>query len=144
MHNTTTTLNTRTEVPPLKGLNIYLSDYPTQGLRPGLCRSIAPLGLITRPHQQTYQTIPQYHKQYNHNQTNTKTRTNAIIHLHTQTHLTNTTPQTPNTTMSPVRATLLHSPGWNEGKARYGTLGKHRQKQIELRRSGTYPHKQML
>ena len=34
--------------------------------------------------------------------------------------------------MSPFRATLLHSPGWNEGKARYGTLGTHRQKRIEL------------
>ena len=32
----------------------------------------------------------------------------------------------------PFRATLLHSPGWNEGKARYGTLGTHRQKRIEL------------
>ena len=45
--------------------------------------------------------------------------------------------------MSPARATLLQSPGWNKGKARYGTLGKHRQKQIELRRSGTYPRKQI-
>ena len=26
--------------------------------------------------------------------------------------------------MSAVGTTLLHSPGWNEGKARYGTLGK--------------------
>ena len=40
--------------------------------------------------------------------------------------------------MSTVGTTLLHSPGWNEGKARYETLGKHRQKRIELRRSGTY------
>ena len=39
--------------------------------------------------------------------------------------------------MSPERATLLHSPGWNEGKARYETLGTHGQKQNELRRSGT-------
>ena len=39
--------------------------------------------------------------------------------------------------MSAVGTTLLHSPGWNKGKARYGTLGKHRQKRIELRRSGT-------
>ena len=43
----------------------------------------------------------------------------------------------------PFRATHFHSPGWNEGKARYETLGKHRQKRIELRRSGTYPRKQM-
>ena len=42
--------------------------------------------------------------------------------------------------MSPFRATLLHSPGWNEGKARYETLGKLRQKRIELRRSGTTEH----
>ena len=82
--------------------------------------------------------FPQYDKQYNQ----TKTQPNATIHLHpkhiqrTQYH--DTTPQTPNPTMSPVRATLLQSPGWNEGKARYGTLGTHRQKQIELRRSGTY------
>ena len=34
--------------------------------------------------------------------------------------------------MSPARATLLHSPGWNEGKARYETLGKPRQKWVEL------------
>ena len=39
--------------------------------------------------------------------------------------------------MSAVGTILLQSPGWNEGKARYGTLGKHRQKRIELRRSGT-------
>ena len=26
--------------------------------------------------------------------------------------------------MSAVGTTLLHSPGWNEGKARYETLGK--------------------
>ena len=44
---------------------------------------------------------------------------------------------------SAVGTTLLHSPGWNEGKARNGTLGTHRQKRIELRRSGTYPLKQM-
>ena len=37
----------------------------------------------------------------------------------------------------PLGTTLLHSPGWNEGKARNETLGTHRQKQIELRRSGT-------
>ena len=34
--------------------------------------------------------------------------------------------------MSAVGTTLLHSPGWNEGKAQNGTLGKHRQKRIEL------------
>ena len=39
--------------------------------------------------------------------------------------------------MSAVGTILLQSPGWNEGKARYETLGKHRQKQNELRRSGT-------
>ena len=42
--------------------------------------------------------------------------------------------------MSAVGTTLLHSPGGNEGKARYATLGKHRQKRIELRRSGTTEH----
>ena len=40
--------------------------------------------------------------------------------------------------MSAVGTIPLHSPGWNEGKARNETLGTHRQKQIELRRSGTY------
>ena len=40
--------------------------------------------------------------------------------------------------MSAVGTTLLQSPGCNEGKARNETLGKHRQKQIELRRSGTF------
>ena len=64
----------------------YVLTYRTQGLRPGLCRSIAPLGLIARPHQS-----PPHHNPYNHNQT--KTRTNATIHLHTQTHLTNTIPR---------------------------------------------------
>ena len=42
--------------------------------------------------------------------------------------------------VSAVGTTLLHSPGGNEGKARYATLGKHRQKRIELRRSGTTEH----
>ena len=42
--------------------------------------------------------------------------------------------------MSAVGTTLLHSPGGNEGKVRYATLGKHRQKRIELRRSGTTEH----
>ena len=46
--------------------------------------------------------------------------------------------------MSAVGTTLLQSPGWNEGKARYVTLGKHREKKDELRRSGTYPRTQML
>ena len=39
--------------------------------------------------------------------------------------------------MSAVGTILLQSPGWNEGKARYVTLGTHRQKRNELRRSGT-------
>ena len=30
--------------------------------------------------------------------------------------------------MSAVGTTPLQSPGWNEGKARYETLGTHRQK----------------
>ena len=40
--------------------------------------------------------------------------------------------------VSAVGTTLLQSPGCNEGKARNATLGKHRQKRIELRRSGTH------
>ena len=40
--------------------------------------------------------------------------------------------------VSAVGTTPLQSPGWNEGKARNATLGKHRQKRIELRRSGTH------
>ena len=40
--------------------------------------------------------------------------------------------------MSPNGATLLQSPGCNEGIARNETLGKHGQKRIELRRSGTH------
>ena len=40
--------------------------------------------------------------------------------------------------MSPERATLLHSPGWNEGKARYETLGTHKTKSyMSSFRSGT-------
>ena len=31
---------------------------------------------------------------------------------------------------SPARAILQHSPGWNEGKARNGTLGTHERKVI--------------
>ena len=34
---------------------------------------------------------------------------------------------TDNPTKSPERATLLQSPGWNEGEARYETLGTHSQ-----------------
>ena len=37
----------------------------------------------------------------------------------------------------PLGTALFHSPGWNEGKARNGTLGTRRQTRIELRRSGT-------
>ncbi len=41
--------------------------------------------------------------------------------------------------MSPFRATLLHSPGWNEGKARYETLGTHKIKShMSSFRSGTF------
>ena len=41
--------------------------------------------------------------------------------------------------MSPARATLLHSPGWNEGKARYETLGTHKTKSyMSSFRSGTF------
>ena len=40
--------------------------------------------------------------------------------------------------VSAVGTTLLQSPGCNEGKARNETLGKHGQKRIELRRSGTH------
>ena len=40
--------------------------------------------------------------------------------------------------MSPFRATLLHSPGWNEGKAQYETLGTHKTKSyMSSFRSGT-------
>ena len=42
-----------------------------------------------------------------------------------------------NAVVSAVGTTLFHSPGCNEGEARNGTLGTHRQKQNELRRSGT-------
>ena len=34
----------------------------------------------------------------------------------------------------PSGTALLQSPGWNEGKARYETLGKHIQNEKELRR----------
>ena len=40
--------------------------------------------------------------------------------------------------VSAVGTTLLQSPGWNEGKARNATLGKHGQKRIEPRRGGTF------
>ena len=40
--------------------------------------------------------------------------------------------------MSPARAKLLHSPGWNGGKARYETLGTHKTKSyMSSFRSGT-------
>ena len=40
--------------------------------------------------------------------------------------------------MSPFRATLLHSPGWNEDKARHETLGTHKTKNyMSSLRSGT-------
>ena len=34
--------------------------------------------------------------------------------------------------MSAVGTILLQSPGWNEGKARNGTLGTHGEKENEL------------
>ena len=40
--------------------------------------------------------------------------------------------------MSAVGTTLFHSPGWNEGKARYETLGKQGHKIKSSFRSGTY------
>ena len=46
--------------------------------------------------------------------------------------------------MSAVGTTLLHSPGWNEGKARYETLGTHRQKQNELRQGAAQQHEHLL
>ena len=106
-HNTTP--NTRTEVPPLRGLNkCTVTNNP--GLAPWVMKKYRPVGAHC-PTAPIPQQSPQYHKQYNHNHTNTKKRPNTTIHLHIQTHLTNTTPQTPNTTKSPVRAALLHSPG---------------------------------
>ena len=39
----------------------------------------------------------------------------------------------------PFRAILLHSPGWNEGKARYKTLGTYKTKNyMSSFRSGTF------
>ena len=64
----------------------YVLTYRTQGLRPGLCRSIAPLGLITRPHQQFHQTIP-HHNPYNHNQTNTKKQERTHQSIDTPKHI---------------------------------------------------------
>ena len=46
--------------------------------------------------------------------------------------------------MSAVGTTLLQSPGWNEGKARYETLGKHIQNEKELRRGAAHPSGQMF
>ena len=41
--------------------------------------------------------------------------------------------------MSAVGTILLHSPGWNEGKARYETLGTHKTKSyMSSFRSGTF------
>ena len=108
-HNTTP--NTRTEVPPLKGLNKCLFLHLPRACALG-CAGVSPLwGSLPDRNNQSLNNPPQYHKQHNHNQTNTKTRTNPTSHLHTQTHLTNTTPQTPNTTKSPARAIHLQSPG---------------------------------
>ena len=46
--------------------------------------------------------------------------------------------------MSAVGSTLLHSPGWNEDKARNETLGTHRQKQNELRQGAAQQHEHLL
>ena len=58
---------------PLRG-SINVFQWLTQGLRPGLCRSIAPLGLIARPHQSIPQTIQS--NKYN----NTNERNNPFTH----------------------------------------------------------------
>ena len=84
-HNATNTIPhpiLAQEVPPLRGsINAYSSINP--GLAPWAMKKYRPVGAHcpTAP-------IPQYHKQYNHN--HTKTQTNATIHLHIQTHFTNT------------------------------------------------------
>ena len=45
--------------------------------------------------------------------------------------------------MSAVGTTLLHSPGWNEGKARNETLGIHSQKWNELRLGAVLQREQL-
>ena len=86
------------EVPPLKGLNKSVPMI-NPGLTPWAMQEYRPAGAHC-PNATINPTInpppippnnPTIHKQYN--QTNTKTRTNAIIHLHIQTHLTNTIPR---------------------------------------------------
>ena len=130
-------------VPPLKGLNKCVPII-NPGLAPWAIQEYRPLGAHcpTAPINPTNNPpIPQTIQPQSNKYKNTTERNNSFTHP--KTHLTNTIPQTPNTTKSPARATPPQSPGWNEGKARYGTLGKHRQKRIELRRSGTYPSTQM-
>ena len=45
--------------------------------------------------------------------------------------------------MSAVGTILLQSPGWNEGKARYETLGKYIQNKKELRRGAALQRKHL-
>ena len=45
--------------------------------------------------------------------------------------------------MSAVGTTLLQNPGWNEGKARYETLGKYIQNKKELRRGAALQRKHL-
>ena len=97
----------------------------TQGLRAGLCRSIALTGLFAdEPNSSICRKLSDLLERC------------RCLHLLLD--------LLSGAGVSAVGTTPLHSPGWNEGKARYETLGKHKQKRIELRRSGTYPRTQML
>ncbi len=109
-YNTTTTPNTRTDVPPLKGLNKCFNTL-NPGLAPWAMKKYRPVGA----HCPTAPIPPQYHKQYNQTK-HEQTQQSIYTPLNVQA----------NPTKSPARATLLQSPGWNEGKARYETLGKRR------------------
>ena len=102
-------------------------------MRPGLCRSIAPLRLIARPHQ----SIPQ--TQSNHNQIQKHKRNNSFTHPKTF-YEHNTTTQH---RKRPIRQRALK--GRHSCKAQGGMRAKPdmkpwvytTQSNIELRRSGT-------
>ena len=108
------------EVPPLWGsINGLTTTNP--GLAPWAMQEYRPKGLFdvfttnqspnTTPHTITYKNTNECNNPFTHPNTfnehhNTASKFRRI--------------------MSAVGTILLHSPGWNEGKARNGTLGTHR------------------
>ena len=132
-------------VPPLWG-SINVFQWLTQGLRPGLWRSVALTGLFSIYWCKYNDFAVHYRRifgggllspRWAHYRNGVlKWEWNGYNYVWLgcgawQPH------QNSSALWVPLGTTLFHSPGCNEGKARNGTLGTRRQTRIELRRSGT-------